>query len=285
MQVFIIPTLPLAALIALICMALAILGFYLFRRLNLHTKFGQNNAFTASIYPIIGAIYGVFLAFTVIIAWGQFLNAKKSATSEATYLSQLWRDAQVFPAPVRNQIEQHLAEYTKAVAELEWRTMAVSGKASPEAQITYEGLWQCYYRFEPQTFQQRAFYRLSLQALNELGRQRRLRILESRSKLPTPMWVFLICGGVLTIFYTYLFGARHQRLQGLVIGLLSGLIGFSLFLILSLQYPFTGDISIKPEAFQELSASFTYRANKQLPELRAPTRKMRQPQRSPEPRS
>jgi hypothetical protein len=274
MQVFLIPTLPLAVLIALMSMAFGILGFYLFRRLNLHNRFGQNNPFTGSIYPIIGMIYGVFLAFTVIIAWGQFLEAKKSATSEATYLSELWRDAQVFPVPVRHQIEQHLAEYTKAVAEFEWHTMAVAGQASPKAQMTYAGLWQSYYQFAPQTIQQQAFYLSSLQALNELGRHRRLRILASRSKLPTPMWIFLIFGGVLTIFYTYLFGTRHQWLQGLVIGLLSALIGFSLFLILSLQYPFSGDISIKPHAFQELSASFAHRGQKQVPEFRAPTLKM-----------
>jgi hypothetical protein len=275
MKLFLIPTLLLAFIIAVISMGLGILGFYLFRRLKLHTVFRQNNPFTSSIYPIIGVIYGVFLAFTVIIAWGQFLEAKKSATSEATYLSELWRDAQVFPTPVRNRIEQQLMAYTQAVVEFEWHTMAVSGKASPKAETAYEGLWQCYYRFEPRTSQQQAFYWSSLRALNELGRHRRHRILASRSKLPTPMWVFLVCGGVLTIFYTYLFGSRHQWLQGLIIALLSGLIGFGLFLILSLQYPFTGDVSIKPGAFQDLSASFANRRYKQLLDQGKPEIEMR----------
>ena len=49
-----------------------------------------------------------------------------------------------------------------------------------------------------------------------------------------------------------------------MIALLAGLIGFSLFLVLSLQYPFTGDISIKPSAFQELLTSFAHRRALQL---------------------
>jgi hypothetical protein len=257
-------TLPMAIAIAILSMVLGTLGFYLSRRLKLDNAFRHNNAFTASIYPIIGGIYGVFLAFTVVIVWGQFLDAKKSATNEATYLSELWRDAQVFPTPVRDQIQSHLIAYTKTVTEFEWHTMANSGQASPITEAAYEGLWQCYYHFEPHTVQQEAFYRSSLSVLNELGRQRRHRILESRSKLPAPMWIFLLCGAMVTIFYTYLFGTRHRWLQALIIALLSGLIGFSLFLILLLQYPFTGDISVKPVAFQELSTSFAHRRDKEL---------------------
>lgn len=263
-QLFAIATLPMAFFVAVLSMGLAILGFYLFRRLGLRKALGHNNAFTASIYPIIGGIYGVFLAFTVIIAWSQFLDAKRSATNEVTYLSQLWRDAQVYPNPYRAKIEKQLIVYTKAVINHEWPTMALSGEASPRADAAYEKLWQYYYKYQPQNFQEETFYQASLRQLNELGRQRRLRILESRSKVPVPMWVFLICGGALTIFFTYLFAARRLLLQGLIIALLSGLIGFSLFLVLSLQYPFTGDISIKPSAYQELLTSFGERQHHQL---------------------
>jgi hypothetical protein len=263
-HLFLFPTLPMAALVASLSMGLALLGLFVFRRLGLHQILRHNNAFTASVYPIIGGIYGVFLAFTVVIAWGQFLDAKRSATSEATYLSELWRDAQVFPAPARDQIQKQLVAYTQGVIKDEWRTMADSGRPSPVADAAYEKLWQCYYQLTPTTVREQAFLRASLTQLNQLGRERRLRILESRSKLPRPMWVFLCGGGALTIFFTFLFGTRHQWLQALVIALLAGLIGFSLFLVLSLQYPFTGDISIKPSAFQELLTSFAHRRALQL---------------------
>jgi hypothetical protein len=111
----------------------------------------------------------------------------------------------------------------------------------------------------PSGRQEEIFYLTSLEQLNEVGRHRRQRLLESRSKIPGSLWGFLICGGFLTIFFTYLFGLRFLWLQGLVIALLAWIIGFSLFLVFSLQFPFTGDISIKPAAFQELVQSFKER--------------------------
>jgi len=141
----------------------------------------------------------------------------------------------------------------------EWESIALTGKASPVAGKAYSDLWQCYYDLKPQGHQEEIFYHTSVQQLNEVGKYRRQRILESRTKLPGPLWVFLICGGFITIFFTYLFGARHVWLHGVVIALLAWLIAFGLFLILSLQYPFTGDISIKPLPFEELVQSFQQR--------------------------
>lgn len=259
MNLYTIPTLPMAAIIGVLSMVFAVVGLYVFKSFGLHPYLRHNNTFTASIYPIIGGIYGVFLAFTVIIAWGHFLEARRSAYREVTHLSELWRDAQVFPDSSRTQIQSQLITYAEAVVNFEWKTMALKGKASDIAETAYGDLWQCYYNFDPEGPQEEIFYFTSLQQLNDVGRHRRRRIMESRSKLPTPMWVFLICGGFLTIFFTYLFDTRHLWLQGLVIALLTWLIVFSLFLVLSLQYPFTGDISVKPLAFQELVHSFKHR--------------------------
>jgi hypothetical protein len=262
-HLFLLPTLPMALAVAVGCMVLALVGFYLFRRLRLHLILQHNNTFTASIYPIIAGIYGVFLAFTVVIAWSQFMAARHSATHEVTYLSELWRDSQIFPPPIREKIDTQLMAYTKAVIDDEWRVMAELGQPSAVAENAYENLWRCYYELKPRNLQEQVFLQAALRELNGLGRQRRQRLMASRSSLPRPMWIFLICGAALTIFLTYLFETRNQRLQGVVIGLLAGLIGFGLILVFSLQYPFTGDVSIKPQAFQELLTSFKQRQQQQ----------------------
>ncbi|MEJ2070431.1 MAG: DUF4239 domain-containing protein, partial [Syntrophobacterales bacterium] len=228
-------------------------------RFGVKASLRQNNPVTGSIYTIIGGIYGVFLAFTIIIAWSQFLDAKRSVYQEVTHLSELWRDAQVFPEPARQQIQMKLLEYATAVVDSEWDSMALTGKASPVAEKAYSEIWQCYYDLIPQGTQAESFYQTSLIQLNEVGKHRRQRIMESRSKLPGPLWVFLICGGLLTVFFTYLFDVRHLWAQEVVISLLTWLITFGLFLILSLQYPFSGDLSIKPLSFQELVHSFQQR--------------------------
>ncbi len=259
MKIFAIPTIPMAILIAILSVGVALLGLYIFKRLGLRMSLRQNNSVTGSIYPVMGGIYGIFLAFTIIIAWSQFLDAKRSVYQEVTHLSELWRDAQVFPEPVQKRIETQLIAYAEAVVHTEWKSIGLAGQPSPEAQNAYRDLWQCYYDFKPETPQQETFYQISLTQLNEVGKHRRQRIMESRSKLPGPLWVFLLFGGVVTVVFTYFFGARHLWVHATIIALLAWLIAFGLFLILSLQYPFTGDISIKPLPFQELVHSFKHR--------------------------
>lgn len=259
MWLFTIPTIPMAVIIAILSAGLAVTGLYLFKRFGVKGSLRQNNPVTASVYTIMGGIYGIFLAFTIIIAWSQFLDAKRSVYQEVTHLSELWRDAQVFPEPSRSQIQAKLMAYAEAVVDFEWQSMAFTGKASPVAEKAYGELWQCYYDLIPQGTQAESFYQTSLMQLNEVGRYRRQRIMESRSKLPGPLWVFLICGGFVTVFFTYLFDARHLWLQEVVTSLLTWIITFGLFLILSLQYPFSGDLSIKPLPFEELVQSFQQR--------------------------
>ena len=71
-------------------------------------------------------------------------------------------------------------------------------------------------------------------------------------------------GGAVTLAFTFLFGTKHVWAHALVTALLAVLISFSLFLVFSLQYPFSGDVSVKPEAFQDLLRSFEERKQDQL---------------------
>jgi len=54
------------------------------------------------------------------------------------------------------------------------------GKSSPEVWDAYIQLWRTYYQFTPATDQEKTWYSQSLTKLNDLGDQRRLRLLMSR---------------------------------------------------------------------------------------------------------
>jgi len=69
----------------------------------------------------------------------------------------------------------------------------------------------------------------SLQRLNELGDHRRDRLLSIRSGVPGVMWVALLGAGAVTIGFTFFFGARNARAQGLMIAGLSVTIGGEFF--------------------------------------------------------
>ena len=70
------------------------------------------------------------------------------------------------------------------------------------------------------------------------------------------MWIVLIVGAYITVAYTGIFfGFDRTVMQQLMIGGLSLVIGLVLFLVMALDYPYRGSISVEPHAFSSLLAS------------------------------
>ena len=62
------------------------------------------------IYAVIGVLYAVLLGFTAIIVWERYEKAHTSVEQEANEVADLFRDAQVFPNELRNELESQLCE-------------------------------------------------------------------------------------------------------------------------------------------------------------------------------
>ncbi|MEA2373136.1 MAG: hypothetical protein QOH12_3530, partial [Solirubrobacteraceae bacterium] len=102
----------------------------------------------------------------------------------------------------------------------------------------------------PTTPSQTEFYSNAVTSLQRVSELRRARILMSGDELPLPLWTALIVGAMISIGFTYFFGVRNFRAQALMVAALSSMIGVVLFLILALDLPFTGDISVGPTAMR-----------------------------------
>lgn len=209
----------------------------------------------AVMFSAVGVLYTVLLAFLVVLVWEQFNGAQDSTEQEATKISNLLRDANAFPGPVRNKLQGRLITYTNSVIDDEWKTMA-HGKSSPVTGAAYQRVWAGYYDYRPGSGQEGRFYDESIGRLNDLGQARRLRVISSESSIPSIMWFMLIIGGVVTIGYLYLFAIPDALLQGAMIGSVAGLLAFILFLILALDHPFAGDVKVTPDAYRDVVALF-----------------------------
>ena len=253
------PTIVLGVLVVSASVAYALGGLFASQRWLGARGTGDDNDVTGIIVSLVGVMYPVLLAFVVVIVWGQFNDAERATQVEATRISNLLRDAEVFPDEPRTQIRGRLLAYTGRVVDAEWSTLA-DGESHRRASDSYEAVWRAYYRFAPRTEQQRAFYDQSLGRLNELGESRRLRILSSRAKVPGVMWVLLIVGGLVTIASTWAFRMKDPRLHAIGVSLFAILTGFILFLVFALEHPFTGDVRVQPDAFQDLADQWSRRS-------------------------
>jgi len=238
--------------------SIAIAGLFATRRwlpwLVTHDDEGSKGVF----FNMVGVLYAVLLAFVVVIVWGDFVDAGHTSQGEVTRLSNLARDAAGFPDETRDRLRERIATYAETVAGPEWETMA-DGDASPVAARAYERIWAEYYTLEPSGVKQEAFYGESIARLNELGENRRVRLLTSRATVPTPMWLLLLAGFVITIFWTYLFRTSTLATHVVGVGSVAALTGFVLYLIYALQHPFAGAVKISPEPFLEIARLYSGR--------------------------
>lgn len=260
MRFLTIPNVFLAILIVISSILLAVAGSYIVRRRVPYSTLKENNEVAGFVYSMVGVVYAVLLAFVVVVVWQQYSDTENIVQQEAGRISNLLRDAQVFPDSRRNRLQERLVAYAKAIVEDEWNTMS-NGRPSSIASEAYERLWQAYYEIQPQTEREKVFYHESISRLNELNGNRQFRLLSSQSGIPSALWVLLIGGGIVSIAFTYLFGTKNAWGQALIVASLAGLIGFVLFLILSLDFPFTGDLRIEPEALQGVIQTWGPRMN------------------------
>jgi hypothetical protein len=242
-------------LIVLGCTVLAVGGLFVFLRWMPHLATDEDEGPKGIFFSMVGVLYAVLLAFVVVIVWSDFVDAGHTSQTEVTRLSNLARDAGAFPPETRDRVRARLVAYAQAVAGPEWESMG-EGQASPVAADAYEDIWAEYYRLRPETDEQAAFLGESIGRLNELGENRRLRLLQSRASVPTPMWLLLIAGFVITVGWTYLFGTARLATHVIAAGSIAALTGFVLYLIFAMQHPFAGSVKISPRPFVEFVQQF-----------------------------
>jgi hypothetical protein len=228
------------------------------RRIWPHPSFKDNHELVGFTYAVYGLIYGVLLAFTIVVAWQRFAETEQLVMHEATLLSELWRDAVVARPFMRDDIEKNLIAYAQSVIDDEWPAMA-HGRAHPQTERLYARLWALTYHFEPSTKLQEAYMGEFLARMNELSAARRLRILHSRMGIHAVLWLVLVIGAVPTVAYPLLFSSKHAWVQAAITGSIMVIVTLGLLVALSLQTPFSGEVSIAPDAFREVLESFRNR--------------------------
>lgn len=248
-----------AAIAFALSVALSTLVVLAIRRRQAHAHFEGNNELVGFTYSVYGVIYGVLLAFTIIVAWERFADTETIVMHEATLLSEIWRDSIAFDEGSRIEIQHDLMAYTQSVIDDEWPTMAAHGQPNATTEEHYGRLWAQTYRIEPETKNQEAYLAELLARMNELSGTRRLRLLHSRLEVNGVLWMVLLIGAIPAVAYTLLFSNKHAWVQAAMTASVMLIVSLSLLVTLSLQHPFSGATGLAPEPFTDLLESFRQR--------------------------
>lgn len=207
----------------------------------------EHNELAGFILAVVGVIYAVLLAFVAIGVWERFEQAETRTYEEATNLTIVYRDAGSFSNG--KMLRSALRDYVHEVIEDEWPKMQ-KGERSVSARLLLESVDRDVRNLKADTPERVNIQARMLEAMDRALEDRDARISEESTGISPVMWVILIIGAFVTVGFTYLFGFKQSFMQQLMIGALSILIGLVIFLIVALDFPFRGGLTVPPEAFE-----------------------------------
>jgi hypothetical protein len=200
---------------------------------------------------IISVVYAVLLAFIAVATWEAFSSAEAVVQAEAGYIGNLYRDTQGFPEAVGKSMREKLREYAETVIHAEW-PMQMQGELPSAGWQPLHKLHAQLVRYKPQTRGEAVLEAEFLRALNELYKAREERLTAAAGHIPIVIWWIIAIGGALTTAFTYLFGFESFRLHLTMTGAVAAALALVVVLIVALDWPFRGEVSVSPEAYADV---------------------------------
>jgi uncharacterized membrane protein YraQ (UPF0718 family) len=236
-------------LVVAVSVLIAVTGLTLVQRLVPLRLRKEHNDVAGFIYAVLGVIYAVLIALVVIAVWEDFAAARDTVEREASELDDVFRLAHSLPEPEGPQLQELARSYARVVVDEEWALMA-QARTSPRAWELLDEMTLHFENVEVRTKAEQVRYGEALARMDELADARNARLVEAGEGIPTVLWGVLVVGGILVVGFAYLFGLENTLVHNLMVGALALLISSVLFTIGVLEYPFSGDVRVSPEAFE-----------------------------------
>ena len=238
------------AIITVLC-AFSVAGLLLVRRRvlpRLRVESGDSE-FTGAMLQSVMVFYGLAVALIAVTVFQTYSDTSKVVSGEATALNALYRDVTSYPEPIRTELQGQLRDYTRYVIGEAW-PLQRRGKV-PGGGIEHMTRFQAVLdKFEPVTEGQKLLHGETLRAYNLLIQGRRLRLDAVGTGLPKVMWAVIVFGAFISLSSSFFFKVEDARLHIIEVLLLAVFIGLVIFMILSLDRPFRGDLGIGAEPYQ-----------------------------------
>jgi hypothetical protein len=241
---------PIAVILAtavVLTLVAVLLAVWLVRRTVPATREGFHAEISAPMLGVVAALFGLLLAFVIIIAYENFLDARSNQSEEADALASIVRDSDAFPGGTR--VRAAVGEYVREVVDDEWPLMH-DGNPSVRAADAMTGLFAAFRTVEPRTESAKAFYADAVEQLNLALEARRDRLEAAEGGLPVEIAALIVFSCLVIVGYAVLVGSPHYGFHALGPAAIGVVVAFSLVVLVDLSYPFSGDLSITPEDFK-----------------------------------
>jgi hypothetical protein len=250
------PTWLWGGVVVVFFVTLALIGLVVFQRaVRLEVRLAHNDlaGFTVA---IISVTYAVLLAFIAVATWESYSHAQEIVDREADFVGNIYRDSEGLPMEMGREVRTELQEYVRLVVEQEW--------PAQQRGVTPSAGWQPLHKLHasiatmrPQNTGESVIEAELLRTLNELYSARASRLSAVEGHIPDVVWWIILLGGMITTGYTYLFGFHDFRMHLVMTAAVSATLALVVVLIMALDWPFRGEVSISSDAFTKVEASWS----------------------------
>jgi hypothetical protein len=246
-----VPAFVLALVVVGLVVGLVLLGVWAVRRWIPATRDGFDAEVSSQMLGVVASLFGLLLAFVIVIEFEAFNSATDNVQTEADDLAAIVRDSYAFDAAGGARIRTAIGTYVRVVVHQEWPRMR-HGDESPAAWQALDGVFGAMQAYTPVSRSQTSFYDDSVRHLNSVLEARRDRLTTSDGNdLPALVAALVLVGAFVILGYATLVGSRSGAFHAIGAGSIAVVIAFSLVVLVSLQFPFSGSLAISPQPFRE----------------------------------
>ncbi len=247
-----------AALLVGLPTLLAMAGPPIVRRFVPLKRLTTNNEVAGFKFATVGVLYAVLLAFVVIVVWEKFSDAESDVSREAGAAATIYRLVEGIEGEPGPSLRSAMTGYLEAAINDDWASME-NGKASPVATHALDRLYSIALTYQPADSRGAAILSELLRQLSVVTEARRARLVKAAGIVPNIIWFVLYGGAVLTVGFTFFFGAANLRAQAGMTGALALLIFSALLVVVSIDHPFAGAVRVAPDAIHDVVTDLTHR--------------------------
>jgi hypothetical protein len=197
---------------------------------------------------VIGVLYAVLLAFIAIATWESFSRASDIVENESDFAGGIYLDTQGLPQAKGQPIRDAVARYVSVVINDEWPVQR-EGKTPSQGWKPLRELNTAIATIQPQNLGEAVIQAELLKAWNELYESRSSRLSAVQGHVPSVVWWIVFFGAAITTGYTYFFGYQNFAMHMAMTGTLAATLALVVVLIVALDWPFRGQISVTPDPF------------------------------------
>jgi hypothetical protein len=249
------PSWAIGALFALAFIAMTWAAIFVFRRFC-HSWFHRekrSNEMVGFVLSAYAVLYGILLGLIAVGAYQNFSDVDSIVSKEAATLGSLYHDIREYPQPERAILQNDLKLYTYYIINDGWvqqRKGVVPTAGTHRVNKFIDDLLA----FQPSSRSEEILHTEVLHQLNIYLDLRHARLSSVTKGIPEVLWFVVAAGAIIFVLLVAMLDMEvHVHL--ILSTALAAFLGLVIFLMAAMDNPFRGEVSIGPEAFEEIYAA------------------------------